>query len=248
MYAKITLYYFRMLVGASAFLLALAAPARADLIVTGGAATVTAGGNGTVDFTIQTNSGDMLSAFGLQLQITVQTGGSFLQFSNSQPTPYTNPNYVFAGDSFGQAFSLPFWGSPATTTTSNDTIAGGDSSNSGNAYAVSSTGTGPDSYLATVQFQAPGGAAVGDSWSIALVPSSGTGSGNTYLSDQNGTPLSFTSTAAHITLSPAATPEPSSFVLTALGGAGLWFYRRRLRRMRAPKPPEPGVPSCPLAS
>lgn len=195
MSVKSTLNHFRKFVIASAILLALAAPARADLVITGGAATVSAGGTGTVDFTIQSTSGDMLSAFGLQLQITVQTGGSFLQFTGSQPSPYTNPNYVFAGDSFGQTFPLPFWYSPTTTTTPNDTIVGGDSTNSGNAYTVSSTGTGPGSYLATVQFQAPGGAAVGDSWSIALVPSSGAGNGNTYFSDQNGNPINFTSSA-----------------------------------------------------
>jgi hypothetical protein len=93
--------YFRMLIGASALCLAVAAPARADLVITGGTANVGAsGGTGIVSFTITSTSGDMLSALGTQLQITPLTGGSFLQFATSQPDPYIQPNYVFGGDSF----------------------------------------------------------------------------------------------------------------------------------------------------
>ena len=210
--------------------LSMAADARADLVVTGGTGTATAdGGIGSVDFTISSTTGtDTLSSFNVQLQISVLSGGSFLQFTNAQPDPYARANYVFSGNSFGAANGLPFWGPPTTTVTPNDTISGGDLTNNGGFVTISHT---PGSLLMSVQFQAAAGASVGDSFRIALVPSSGSGSGQTFFDDQNSNAVNYTSTAAVVTLSaPTSTPEPSSFALTGLASLGFMFYRRRSRR------------------
>src|SRR5271168_5066889 len=131
----------------------MTAGARADLVITGGTGTAaTNGGIGTVDFTISSTTGtDTLSSFNVQLQITVLSGGSFLQFTSAQPDPYSRSNYVFTGNSFGAANGIPFWGPPTTTTTPNDTISGGDSTNNGGFVTISQT---PGSLLMSVQFQA----------------------------------------------------------------------------------------------
>ena len=222
--------------------LTLPASARADLVITGGTGTATTdGGIGSVDFTITSTTGtDTLSSFNVQLQISVLSGGSFLQFTSAQPDPYSRSNYVFAGNSFGSANGIPFWGPPTTTVTPNDTISGGDSTNDGGFVTISQT---PGSLLMSVQFQAAPGSSVGDSFSIALVPASGSGTGQTFFNDQNSNPVSYTSTAAVVTLSaPASTPEPSSLVLTGLASLGFMFYRRRSRRailvcpLRKPRP------------
>ena len=218
-----------LLVLASFVLLSASAPARADLIITGGTATVTAGGTGSVDFTISSTTGsDALSSFNVQLQISTLTGGSLLQFTTAQPDPFNRSNYVFSGNSGFAAAGLPFWGPPTTSNTPNDTISGGDLTNNGTSVTISQS---PGSLLMAVQFQAAAGAAVGDSFSISLLPSSGQGNSQTFFNNGNAPPLNYTSTAAVVTLSaPASTPEPSTFALTGLASLGFMFYRRRNRR------------------
>jgi hypothetical protein len=100
----------------------------------------------------------------------------------------------------------------------------------------------------SVEVQSAVGSVAGDSFSIALVPSSGTGNGNTYFLDQNGNPLDYTSFPATITLAASSAPEPNSFVLTALGCVGLLLYHRRSRRTSSPKALEGGAPSSPVTS
>lgn len=212
--------------------LTISAGARADLVITGGTGTAAAnGGIGTVDFTISSTTGtDTLSSFNVQLQITPLSGGSFLQFTTVQPDPYSRSNYVFSGNSFGAANGIPFWGPPTTTTTPNDTISGGDSTNNGGFVTISQA---PGSLLMSVQFQSAAGSSVGDSFSIALAPSSGSGTGQTFFDDQNSNPVNYTSSAAVVTLTaPSSTPEPSSFALTGLASLGFVFYRRRSRRKK----------------
>jgi hypothetical protein len=211
--------------------LTLTAGARADLVITGGTGTAaTNGGTGVVDFTISSTTGtDALSSFNVQLQISVLSGGSFLQFTPTQPNPTSSSNYVFAGNSFGANNSLPFWGPPTLTVTPNDTISGGDKTANSASVTIP---TSPGSLLMEVQFQAAAGSAVGDSFAISLVPSSGLGNSQTFFDNQN-TALNFTSTAAVVTLSaPAASPEPSSLVLTGLASLGFMFYRRTSRRTK----------------
>ena len=222
--------------------LAMAGRARADLIITGGTASVAAGSTGSVDFTVSSTTGtDTLSSFNVQLLITTLSGGSLLQFTTAQPDPFGRSNYVFAGNSGDANNGLSFWAAPSTspTGTLNDTITGGDFTNNGTGVTISQT---PTSLLMAVQFQAAAGAAAGDMYSIALVPSSGGSTGQTFFSNPSAN-LNYTSTAAVVTLTaPASTPEPSSFALTGLASLGFMLYRRRNSRknLEAPKS-EPAI-------
>src|SRR5580704_7468894 len=78
----------RHLVSTALALAAMATPARADLVVAGDSVFATANSEATVDFHVGTNAGDMVSAFGLQLQITTTSGSALLQFTSSQTDPY----------------------------------------------------------------------------------------------------------------------------------------------------------------
>src|SRR5436190_1267122 len=103
--------------------------ARADLTITASPNPVTlgAGDIGTMDFLISSTGNDTLSEFGLKLQITpIGTPTSLLQFTAVQSDPYGNGNYVFAGESTNEDFSLPFWGPAGQTIYMSDTILGGD--------------------------------------------------------------------------------------------------------------------------
>jgi hypothetical protein len=171
-----------------------------------------------MDITVTSNSSDTLSAFDLELLITpVGHPTSLLQFTTAQLDPYGNPNYVFAGQSLNSDLLLPFWGLPYSTSFPNDTISGGDSNDgSGLGYVtIPPNAGGAYSYLATVQFQAPLGAPLGDKFQISLVndPSF------TYFDDQNGNALNYSvgSTGGTVTIA-SVVPEPSSLTLLALSG------------------------------
>src|SRR5690349_20468221 len=96
----------RMLLAALVVGSLMGAPARADFVIAGGSATVAPGGTATVAFTIATAPSTTvfnLADFNLELQISVKTGSSFLQFAGSQSDPaYDHSGYVFSGASFVQ--------------------------------------------------------------------------------------------------------------------------------------------------
>jgi hypothetical protein len=224
---------FRVLL-ASVISLAVAAPSWASplspLVITGGNATVAAGGVGSVDFMISSSGTTSynLATFGLQVQVTpVAPTSSFLQFSSSQPDPFTDSRYVFTHNSFDQDFGLPFWGSPSSTVTFHDTVAGGDGTDTTPYVKVTPTS---NFLLATVQFEAPAGASAGDSFTISLVSDPN----QTYFNDDQGHSIVYTSTPATVTVAPAqvaAAPEPSSLVLAGVSGlAGLLSCRRGRRK------------------
>ena len=192
--------------------------ARADLAISLSNVSLAPGGTGTMDINVTSNSSDTLSAFNLELLITpVGTPTSLLQFTSSQPDFSGNPSYVFANESL---LGPAFWSTPPTTTNyPNDTIFGGDFAYSNGAFSyVTITGT---SLLATVQFQAPLGATLGDQFQISLVndPSF------TYFDDQNGNALNYSvgSTGGTVTIT-SVVPEPSSLTVVALSGLSglLW--------------------------
>jgi hypothetical protein len=197
------------------------AAARADFIITGGDATVAAGGTGTVDFTITSTNPtvDNLAAFSLELLITPTAGTSFLQFTTSQPDFSTDSSYLFVGNSGAGA---GFWGTPLSTNTANDTIAGGDFTADGSGVLI-----GQSYLLARVQFQADPHASNGDTFHIGLVADPN----QTYFLDAGGNSVAYTSNDATVTVEnaggPQAAPAPPSLVLLGIGGvAGLVFRRR----------------------
>ncbi len=222
-----------------AFLLAgFAIPARAGgLIISIGNASVAQGGTGTVDVfltsTASSQAPDLINNYGFQLQITNNgVDNTQLAFSANQNFGYIsntslNPAFLFLGDSsVAQPPPSPV-GGPITTVYPNDTFTGSDSTFSGNPVSLSSGNT----YLLaslTVTALTPASPVVGDSFTISLVPTSGTGSmfdnPNMYFDNVNfdtGNEISatpFTSTSGTVNIVSAAIPEPASIIsgLTAL--------------------------------
>jgi hypothetical protein len=221
-------------------LLICAVPARADFVVSIGNVTILQGGTGTLDVfltsTASSSSPDSLNNYAFTLQIT---GPHELQFASTQSFSYlSNSQYVFSGDSTNQMTSSP-GGTVTTTVYTNDTFIGNDSTNSGNPVSLSSSNT--PVLLAALTLSAAI-TAVGDSYTIGLVPSSGSGSisqnPNNFFDNfdfNTGAELSavpFTSTPGTVIISAASIPEPSSIVsgLTAmLIGAGVHADRRPRR-------------------
>jgi hypothetical protein len=227
---------FRLLLAASLFWLVAAASARAGFIVTGGDANVTAGSMAIVTFAISDTSFDELADFQLQLQLTGTSGNAgVLQFgkvdlvnnSYNQVNPFSHSNYVFYNNSFDQSYPPSgFWEN--TTSTSGpggllDLATGGDSANSGSTSF-------PGNYLlATVQVDATS-AVAGDTYQIALA------SANTYFQDPNGDNLSYSSTAASVTIvsGVSAVPAPPSLVLAGIGSLTCMLYYGWISRRKAP--------------
>ncbi len=194
--------------------------ARADLTIDLSTITPGAGNTGTMDISATTSSGFTLSQFGLELAITsIGSPMTQLQFSSPQPDSafiYSNPNYVFSGQSFNVANgNLPFWNLPTPGFAPVD-ILGGDSVATGGYVSISGGST---AYLATVQFYIPQGTQL-DQFQVSLVNGP-----NTYFLDQNGSPLPYTT----------GVPEPSSLAVVALSGLGgfVWCRWRRGRQKGA---------------
>ncbi len=209
----------RGLLPASVLYLTMTSSAYADLVITGGSASVASNSVGTVDFYVSSNnpSGDNLAIINnLQLQITTTTGSSTLQFTSSQPDFLSNSNYVFTGNSFDQDLGVTFFNTPTSVNTSNDTISGGDSNDGNTGPGYTTITPGSNFLLATVQFQAALGATPGDSFSIALTS-------NSNFLDNNSSTVGYTSTAASVIIA-AGVPEPSSVILAAFGGVALFYY------------------------
>lgn len=204
-----------------------AAPSSASTLIALGDVALAPGGTGTMDITVTSDTGDTLSAFFLQLLITPSAGSSqSLSFTSSQPTVYDQPNYVFAGSSFNQDNGLPFWYPPTITTYLNDTISGGDTSDSAAGYVtIPATAGSGNSFMAAVQFYLQPGTSLSDSFQVSLTSAS-------VLYDQDGNALmDVTSTGGLVTIS--SVPEPSTLVLGAFSGlSGLVVYRRKRGRSR----------------
>jgi len=190
--------------------------------------TLAPGSTGTMDITVTSSSSDTLSAFGLELQIVpVGTPVSVLQFTTAQPDPYGNANYVFYNESLNADLMIPLWTVPLSPPSPFVTLRGGDSDDGSGStpgyVTIPATGGGPNSFLATVQFQAPPGANRGDEFQMSLVSDPA----HTYFDDQNGDPLTYTSTGGLVTIG-SAVPEPPSLTMMALGCLSglLWFCWR----------------------
>jgi hypothetical protein len=236
-------------------LAAIATPARADLVISIGSASVTQGGTGTIDVllmsTASSQAPDLINNFGFQLQITNNgVDNTQLAFSANQNFGYLsdttlNPQYVFLGDSIG-AGPPPSGGIVTTTIFPQDTFVGLDSTASGNPVSLSA---GTTYLLASLSISTLTGAppTANDSFTISLVPPAADGSINTSTKTffdnfdfTTGAELSatpFTSTSGTVTIVAAAVPEPASIVsgLTAIMVLGTirvfgWFRRARRRQ------------------
>ena len=176
---------------------------------------------------------NLINNYAFQLQITNNgTDNTQLAFSTNQDFGYIsntslNPAYLFLGDSSAAQPPPSPIGSPGQTVYPNDTFTGTDSTYSTNPVSLSAGTT----YLLaslTVTTLTPASPLIGDSFTISLVPTSGSGSmfaANTFFDNFNygqGTETSytsFTSTPGTVNIvSAVAVPEPASIIsgLTAL--------------------------------
>jgi hypothetical protein len=205
-----------------------AGQARADLSISLQDVSLAPGGIGTMDISVTSNNSDTLSAFGLELLITPSAGStSLLQFTAAQSDPYGDPNYVFLGTSFYSDNSLPFWFAPYETNYPSDTISGGDADDGTTPgfTTIPAAPGGPDTFLATVQFQAPVGATPGDQFQISLVSDANF----TYFDDQSGNPLTIASVSGGL-VTISAVPEPTSLSMLAFSSLiGIVWQRARRR-------------------
>jgi hypothetical protein len=209
--------------------------ARADLVISIQSTTVAEGSTGTVNVYLTSTAAEAINTYAFTLQIS-NNGSDGTQLAFATPgTGYLsdtslNPAYVFLGDSSAaQAPASPV-GLPTETVYPNDTLTGTDSTFSFDPVSLSS---GTPYLLAslTVTTATNSSPMIGDSFTISLIPSSGSGSisdnPNTFFDniDYTGTgdeisATPFTSSTGTVTIvgSAVAVPEPASILsgITAL--------------------------------
>jgi hypothetical protein len=240
-----------------------ATPAKADLIVTAGTPTIaTDGMSGTASFYISSNSGsDTLSSFSLEMFLSgsaVYTNPPTnpppgLQFAPaaSQPTVYDQPNYVFSGNSFAQAFALPFWSDPFPPTNgsvpANSYIPGGDTYFDQTFATTSLTLAQSQTYLlASVTFDYTPPPSQTGPVVFWIVFDNNTSfyddSLNQYQSQDPSSPdyVDMSNSAAEIVLGSGpqtmSTPEPASLLLAGMAGAAGFLYHWRRRQINGLAP------------
>ncbi len=226
------------------FLLVLAAiPVRAGLVISVGSTSIVQGGTGSIDVYLSSTATpatpDQLDDYAFTLQIMPIDAGN-LAFSTPQGFAYlSSPQYVFYGDSAdyiaGIASPPPLGGAVTQTVYNNDTFLGFDNTNSLNPVSLS-TSSGP-LLLASLSLDASITSA-GESFTVALVPTSGNGSmasgASSYFNvvDSNFNEISavpFGSTSGTVNIIAASVPEPASMVCALIGAAVIAACRRRRR-------------------
>ncbi|MGD9632155.1 MAG: hypothetical protein AB7O59_24490 [Pirellulales bacterium] len=199
------------LVCASCLCLLATATARADFIVTVGNVSLGPGSTGYLPVYIKSDSSDALAITSFEFRIT--TGGPRrLEFLNS-PSPasdptFSDPTYVFAGNSLDEDLNLPL-GVAALATVPNDSFIGGDATADFSDVAVSTS----DFLLAMLPINAATALPpiAGDTFTITLVPPSAPGlDANTGFADSSAQFSEFSSIPGSVLI----VPEPS--VLTLL--------------------------------
>ena len=135
----------------------------------------------------------------------------------------------FFGQSLNADLSLPLWSVPSPLPNPFVAITGGDlNDGSGLGFVtVGATAGGPDTFLASVEFQAARGATLGDTFRVSLVSNS-----NTFFDDKNGAPLGYTVNPVGGVVSIASIPEPTSLAMATISSLGglLWYCGRRRRK------------------
>ena len=202
---------------AAAVVFAMSAmPASGGVVLTiGSIFTGRASSGNAVEVDVQNTGGSSIVIGGFNFKINADSDIDFTGagFSTSAP-------YVFAGDSFDQANSVPLNASTGFS------LSAGDISNSGNGATL---GAGQTMGLALVTFDVSPTAALGP-----VIVSFSTGSSDTDLSDQDGNSIAIDS-FVNGTID-VITPEPSTaaMLLAALMGLGAWRRSRASRWMSSP--------------
>ena len=210
---------------------AFGSAARADFIVTVAPNTnLAVGSSGYVPVYISSTAGDLLQNTSFEFQVT--TGGSTrLEFTGS-PAPasdptFSNSSYVFFGNSSDQTNASPL-GASSQTVVPGDTFIGGDFTLGNNVVVPGSNVLLAELPVTSLTGLPP---SVGDTFTISLVPTSGSGfSGNTGFGDSDFNFGNFTSIAGTVTIVAATVPEPAAWILglVALGACVIGLVQRRL--------------------
>lgn len=217
-------------------LFGLAAPAKADLVISIGNANVVAGQAGSVNIFIKSTGTDQLGNFSFKLQITpqgaAQAAGRRMEFTNS-PAAASDPtfaasDYVFQGDSHDISTSTRL-GNATTTTTTRDSFIGADRTQGG----MNITVTTARKLLATVPLTSITSSppVAGDTYRIDLITDA-----NTFFQTAVFDDVPFSSTSGTIQI---LNPEPSSLLLGSIAvlcGAGWYVRTRRTCRHSSDKP------------
>ena len=196
--------------------LAAANVSGADFNITVQPLTLAPGQSGLLEVDFSTTGSPALAQdeFGFSITANNSPGLHF----NSSPDPsvdptFTNPAYIFAGNSLDQTLVTGF----NLATASNQTIVGGDSTFDG------SNTTATSGLLAYLPVTADPSAHGGDTFTINLMPAF------TQFNDNAETAnlFSFTGTPGLVTIATIAVPEPSTLVLGLIVVGMLAIRRRR---------------------
>ena len=224
----------QILVLALGMCLAFAGFTRGDIVVTVGNTDLGAGSSGYVPVYISSTDGDQVALTSFQFQITT-AGATHLWFTNS-PVPssdptYSNPNYIFFGNSGNQTTNTSN-GSYGQIVLPHDSFTGGDNTNDFSNVTVSNAGT-TLLYDLPVTALSDAPAAAGDTFTISLVPASGSAStsvdGNTGFTDNSfSNYAAFSSVSGTVTITPAPLPKPLAALGVLLGLLAIVgrFHRR----------------------
>ncbi len=203
-------------------------PAEGGLVISIGNVTIPAGGTGTADVTIMSDSPiDLLGFYNAEFIITGD--GTQAWFVDPQPQDeLALGTYIFAGPGSGQIDPVLSPSGFVDVTKTNYLVFD---------FANSDL-TGPFTHLlAQLQFATNAGAPT-QSFSISLVPGSLASTTGTFFTDTSFNteiPFSIVNGTLHLTASAQAVPEPASIWLTGLAvlgfGTGSWCRRKsRLSR------------------
>jgi hypothetical protein len=179
-----------------------ALPASGEVIFEIGSVFTSQGSSGTIELDVQNIGGASIVIGGFNFEIS---GDSDIDFTGAGFS--TSAPYIFAGDSFDQANSLPLNISVGSS------LAASDLSNSGNGDAL---GAGQIAGLALVTFNVSSAAALGP-----VTISFSTDPANTNLSDQNGDAITIDSFASG-TIDVIPEPSGAAMLVAALMGLGAW--------------------------
>jgi len=201
--------------------LAIGSTAQAGIFITIGDLSLGAGGQGHLDVSIRSDSGDSLAGFLVSYQISA----AGLEFASGPGEPddlqLGDPNYVFPLLNSAAAANPPA-GTISTTTFTNDTYTGSDATLDNSGVTIPSTNV-----LLTRLHLTATTAHPGDQFAISLDPQ------NTSFVDANFGSIAFSSNSGTVQITGTPVPEPATIAISALLAVcfgGLHLGRWRLRR------------------
>jgi hypothetical protein len=196
-------------------LAAMAMPASGGVIFEIESVFASPGSAGTIEVDVQNTGGSSIVIGGFNFEIS---GDSDIDFTGAGFS--TSAPYIFAGDSFDQAFSLPL------NTSTGSSLSASDISNSGDGDTL---GAGQTAGLGLVTFTVSPTAALGP-----VTISFFTDPSDTNLSDQNGDDIPIDSFVSG-TIDVIPEPSGAAMLLAALMALGAWrLIRPKGRGARTP--------------